>query len=254
MLLAAQHRGWELLYLEQRDLWLRDGVAMGRARPLARARRRARTGSRSASRGRAASADFDAILMRKDPPFDTEYIYTTYILERAEMQGALVVNRPAGPARHEREGVHGLVSAVLRADADHARHGRHARLPARARQRVVCKPLYGMGGRSIFVVDARRQERERHLRDADRLRHALRDRAALHPRHRDDRRLARAAGRRRARAVRARAHPDRGRQPRQSRRRRQGRRPRRSTSAIAGSPRRSARRCASAACCSSAST
>ena len=45
-----------------------------------------------------ALGDFDVILMRKDPPFDTEYIYTTYILERAEEQGALVVNRPQGCA------------------------------------------------------------------------------------------------------------------------------------------------------------
>ena len=91
MMLAAQRRGCELSYLELRHLWLRDGVAFGRTRPVEvrddtrdwyDARRR---------RGREARR-IDVILMRKDPPFDTEYIYATYILERAEAAGALVVN------------------------------------------------------------------------------------------------------------------------------------------------------------------
>ena len=94
MLLAAQARGFELWYLEQGDLWLRDGVACGHARPLTVRDDPAdwfTLGERRVTR----LGDLDVILMRKDPPFDTEYIYTTYILERAEDQGALVVNRPA---------------------------------------------------------------------------------------------------------------------------------------------------------------
>ena len=54
------------------------------------------TGTRSATPAERRLGDYDAILMRKDPPFDTEYIYATYILERAEIGGALVVNRPQG--------------------------------------------------------------------------------------------------------------------------------------------------------------
>ncbi|HQR48852.1 MAG TPA: glutathione synthase, partial [Steroidobacteraceae bacterium] len=95
MMLAAQRRGWELHYLELGHLWLRDGVALGRAHPVT-VRDDA---SDWYSRGDAAVrplGEFDAILMRKDPPFDTEYIYATYILERAESAGALVVNRPQG--------------------------------------------------------------------------------------------------------------------------------------------------------------
>ena len=180
--------------------------------------------------------------MRKDPPFDTEYIYTTYILERAEQAGALVVEPPAGPARHEREGVHGLVPAVLRADADHARHGRRWARFSASTARSSCKPLDGMGGRSIFVLEQGDKNAQRRLRDADRLRPALRHRAALPAGDRRDRRLARAADRRRAGALRAGAHPVRRTTiaatsppaPRAS--------AGRSTSATAGSPRRSGRR------------
>ena len=90
--------------------------------------------------------------MRKDPPFDMEYIYTTYILERAEEQGVLVVNRPQG-LRDMNEKVFTAwfpqccaPTLITRDMAD-----MHAFL--REHVRIVCKPLYGMGGRSIFVVD-----------------------------------------------------------------------------------------------------
>ena len=95
MMLAAQKRGWEILYLEQRDLWLADGVAWGRVRPIQvrdDLQNWATLGAIKIER----LGSIDAILMRKDPPFDMEYIYTTYILERAEAEGALVVNRPQG--------------------------------------------------------------------------------------------------------------------------------------------------------------
>jgi glutathione synthase len=151
MLLAAQQRGWELHYLELGDLWLRDGVAMGRARPL-----RVRDGDEGwFERGEPVVrrlGDFAAILMRKDPPFDTEYVYATYILERAELQGALVVNRPQG-LRDMNEKVYTAwfpqccaPTLITRAMDD-----MHAFL--REHGRIVCKPLHGMGGRSIFVVD-----------------------------------------------------------------------------------------------------
>ncbi len=96
MLLAAAARGWKLTYFEQSDLYLRDGVAL-RPRPAARgARRFPEAGSSSARARRYKLGEFDCVFMRKDPPFDAEYIYTTYILERAELQGALVANKPQG--------------------------------------------------------------------------------------------------------------------------------------------------------------
>ena len=89
--------------------------------------------------------------MRKDPPFDTEYIYTTYLLERAEAEGVLVVNRPQG-LRDMNEKVYTawfpdccaptLITRDM--DAMQAFLAEH--------DRIVCKPLESMGGRSIFVI------------------------------------------------------------------------------------------------------
>ena len=151
MLLAAQKRGWELWYAEQRDLWLLDGVAFGRVRPIG-VRNDLHDWFTLDTAHTRPLADFRAILMRKDPPFDMEYIYTTYILERAEERGVLVVNRPQG-LRDMNEKVFTAwfpqccaPTLITRDMAD--MHGF-----LREHLRVVCKPLHGMGGRSIFVVD-----------------------------------------------------------------------------------------------------
>ena len=85
ILLAAQTRGWELHYAELGDLWLRDGVAWGHLAPLEvfdDLRNWFTRGTRAAAK----LGEFDVILMRKDPPFDTEYIYSTYILDRASLR------------------------------------------------------------------------------------------------------------------------------------------------------------------------
>ena len=151
MLLAAQRRGWELWYAEQRHLWLRDGVAHGRVRPVA-VRNDLHDWFTLDTAHTRPLADFQVILMRKDPPFDMEYIYTTYILERAEEQGVLVVNRPQG-LRDMNEKVFTAwfpqccaPTLITRDMAD-----MHAFLQEHLR--IVCKPLYGMGGRSIFVLE-----------------------------------------------------------------------------------------------------
>ena len=151
MLLAAQARGWSLLYMEQADLWLRDGIAWGRVRPLAVKPDPAGWFQLGESRAERLGS-LDCILMRKDPPFDTEYIYTTYILERAELQGALVVNRPRG-LRDMNEKVYTAwfpqccaPTLVTRDMGDMAEF-------LREHGKIVCKPLHGMGGRSIFVLE-----------------------------------------------------------------------------------------------------
>src|ERR1700760_2808880 len=86
LLLAAQARGWSLSYLEQRDLRLRDGAAEGRARALT-VRADPDNWFTLAEPVVEPLKAFDVVLMRKDPPFDTEFIYTSYILERAELEG-----------------------------------------------------------------------------------------------------------------------------------------------------------------------
>jgi glutathione synthase len=151
ILLAAQARGWELFYAELKDLWLRDGIAWGRLAPL----KVMDDASSWFSLGQSVSGrlgEFDVILMRKDPPFDTEYIYSTYILERAQLQGALVCNRPQG-LRDMNEKVYTawfpeccaptLITRDMHAMGEFL--GEHGK--------AVCKPLDGMGGKSIFVLE-----------------------------------------------------------------------------------------------------
>ncbi len=151
MLLAAQQRGWELWYAELADLWLEDGIANGRVRPL-QVRDDLTDWFTLGEQQSTTLGSTDVVLMRKDPPFDMEYIYSTYILERAELQGALVVNRPQG-LRDMNEKVFTAwfpqccaPTLITRSMSDmHAFLQRHTR--------IVCKPLYGMGGRSIFVIE-----------------------------------------------------------------------------------------------------
>jgi glutathione synthase len=151
MLLAAQARGWQIFYAEQKDLWLRDGIAWGRLAPL-EVFDDPRTWF---TRGAAQSArlgEFDVILMRKDPPFDTEYIYTTYILDRAQAQGALVCNRPQG-LRDMNEKVYTAWFPECCAPTLITRDMHAMGEFLREQGKAVCKPLDGMGGKSIFVLE-----------------------------------------------------------------------------------------------------
>ncbi|MGB8326395.1 MAG: glutathione synthase, partial [Steroidobacteraceae bacterium] len=151
MLLAAQKRGWQLNYLEQADLCLRDGVALGRGRPLAVRADPGNWFELGAPRLEPLGA-FECILMRKDPPFDTEYVYTTYILERAEQAGALVVNRARG-LRDINEKVYTAWFPDCCAPTLVTRDMAQMEAFLAEQGKIVCKPLHGMGGRSIFVVD-----------------------------------------------------------------------------------------------------
>jgi glutathione synthase len=151
MLQAAQGRGWELWYLEQSDLSLRDGQAIGRARPLQVRDDPAQWFTLGAPES-VPLASMHAVLMRKDPPFDMEYIYTTYILERAELAGSLIVNCPQG-LRDMNEKVFTAWFAQCCAPTLITRDMQDMAAFAREHGRVVVKPLHGMGGRSIFVVD-----------------------------------------------------------------------------------------------------
>ncbi|HWX81464.1 MAG TPA: glutathione synthase [Steroidobacteraceae bacterium] len=151
LLLAAQQRGWQLFYAEQKDLWLRDGVAWGRLAPLQVSDDLAHWFTLGQAQN-SKLGEFDAILMRKDPPFDTEYIYTTYILERAEIQGALVCNRPQG-LRDMNEKVYTAWFPECCAPTLITRDMHAMGEFLREQGKAVCKPLYGMGGKSIFVLE-----------------------------------------------------------------------------------------------------
>jgi glutathione synthase len=150
MMLAAQKRGHELFYLEQRDLWLRDGVAWGRAHPVEVRDDYENWATLGAEHIKRLST-LDVILMRKDPPFDMEYIYTTYILERAEAEGVLVVNKPAG-LRDMNEKVYTAWFPECCAPTLITRDMGDMHAFLKEHHQIVCKPLHGMGGRSIFVI------------------------------------------------------------------------------------------------------
>lgn len=150
MLLAAQRRGWTPVYLRQQDLSIRDGIAIGhgqRVEAIDDAEKWFEL--RGAWDGHLDT--LDALLMRKDPPFDMEYIYTTYILQIAENRGLLVVNEPAS-----------LREINEKTYTAWFPHCAPPNLITRSRddllafvdeqEKVVFKPLDGMGGRSIFVV------------------------------------------------------------------------------------------------------
>jgi glutathione synthase len=151
MLLAAQARGFDLSYLEQSDLSLRDGIAFGRVQPLtvrADAENWFTLGEGRIQR----LGELDCLLMRKDPPFDTEYIYTTYVLERAEDQGALVVNKPQG-LRDMNEKVYTAWFPQCCAPTLITRDMGDMDAFLKMHAKIVCKPLDGMGGKSIFVLE-----------------------------------------------------------------------------------------------------
>jgi glutathione synthase len=151
MLLAAQQRGFALAYLEQHDLSLRDGVALGRIRPLTVRADPASWFTLGEPTVEPLEA-LDCLLMRKDPPFDTEYIYTTYILERAEAAGVLVVNRPQG-LRDMNEKVYTAWFPQCCASTLVTRDMGEMAAFLREHGKIVVKPLHGMGGRSIFVLE-----------------------------------------------------------------------------------------------------
>ena len=151
LLAAAQARGFSLHYLEQRDLRLRDGVAEGMARPLT-VRADPHNWYALGPAQLLPLGSFDVILMRKDPPFDTEYIYTTYILERAELAGALVVNRARG-LRDINEKVYTAWFPQCCAPTLLTRDLAEMAAFTAAHGKIVAKPLHSMGGHSIFVVE-----------------------------------------------------------------------------------------------------
>jgi glutathione synthase len=151
MLLAAAGRGWKLTYFEQSDLFLRDGVALGHGRPL-RVHNDSQKWFELGESQVYELGKFDCVFMRKDPPFDAEYIYTTYILERAELQGALVANRPQG-LRDMNEKVYTAWFPQCCAPTLITRSAADIKAFAVEHGRIVVKPLHGMGGKSIFVTE-----------------------------------------------------------------------------------------------------
>jgi glutathione synthase len=150
MMREAARRGHELHVLMQQDVVLRDGRVLGFAQPLTL------TGKSDAwyEAGRAQEVplnQFDAVLMRKDPPFDMEYIYSTYLLELAEGEGARVLNRPRA-VRDFNEKLAIARFPQFTAPTLVTRQAQLIKEFLREHGDIILKPLDAMGGASVFRV------------------------------------------------------------------------------------------------------
>lgn len=148
MLQEAQARGWQLYYLEQRDLLVQDGVAYGDA-ALLRVSDSKTDWFTLQEKQRMPLAELDVILMRKDPPFNKQFIYTTYILELAEQAGALVVNRTQS-LRDCNEKFYATHFPQCTPPTLVAQSKEQLSAFRREYKDIVCKPLAGMGGAEVY--------------------------------------------------------------------------------------------------------
>jgi len=152
MLLEAERRGAEIHYLQQADLKLLAGEAFGTSTIL-NVRDHLSDWFTLGREQEIPLGELDVILMRKDPPFDMEYIYTSYILERAEDAGALIVNRPQS-LRDMNEKAYTAWFGECAPMTMVTRSMSEMKAFLQEYGRIVVKPLDGMGGKSIFVVAA----------------------------------------------------------------------------------------------------
>ena len=152
MLLAAQARGWSLEYMELKDLYLSDGICRGRMRPVTVRDDPSDWFGLGDEETRPLS-ELDVVLMRKDPPFDMEYIYATYLLERAEEAGVLVVNKPQS-LRDANEKMYTAWFPQCCPPTIVTREMSRLYEFLEKERQIIVKPLDGMGGASIFRVSA----------------------------------------------------------------------------------------------------
>ena len=152
MLLEAQARGWQIFYFQLSDIFLDNGIAMGQFKTLTLYDDNEHWFDYGDA-GDCRLSDLDVILMRKDPPFDLEYIYCTYMLEQAEESGVLVVNKPAS-LRDCNEKLFTRVFPECCVDTLVSRDAAILRGFIEQHRDIIIKPLDGMGGQSIFRVQA----------------------------------------------------------------------------------------------------
>ena len=150
MLLEAQARGWSLWYMEMNELLLQEGRAWARMRQLEVVDQPDNWFSFSGERT-VALDELDVILMRKDPPFDMEYIYATYLLELAENRGSLVVNKPQALRDANEKLYTAWFPQCCPATLVSRRH-KDFKAFLETHRDIILKPLGGMGGTSIFRI------------------------------------------------------------------------------------------------------
>ncbi|RHW77412.1 glutathione synthase [Colwellia sp. RSH04] len=152
MMLEAQQRGYEIYYMELKDLYLDQGVCRANVQAV-KVFDDSEHWYELAPAQDIELSDLDVVLMRKDPPFDTEFIYATYMLERAEVAGTLIVNKPQS-LRDCNEKLFTAWFSDLTPRTLVTRSSDKIREFHQNQKDVIIKPLDGMGGASIFRIKA----------------------------------------------------------------------------------------------------
>jgi len=150
MMLEAQRRGWNIYYMQQGDLYSKDGIVYAEMQQIQ---------VKDELEGYYTAKEpiteelhkLDAVLMRKDPPFDMEYIYSTYLLELAAKQGLLVVNR-ADSIRSANEKFFTTEFPQYCPETLVSRDMQRIKAFLKELGHIVVKPLDGMGGAMIFQI------------------------------------------------------------------------------------------------------
>lgn len=150
LLLTAQTRGWKIMYMEQNDLYLNNNVPSASMVELKVQDDEAKWFSKGDVEFQPLS-NLNVILMRKDPPFNTEYIYTTYILEAAEKLGVTVINKPQS-LRDYNEKIFSTLFPQCIPPLIVSSHSGKIKKFLDTQGEIILKPLDGMGGSSIFKV------------------------------------------------------------------------------------------------------
>lgn len=150
MLLEAQLRDWELHYMQLNDLFLRNGRTYAKT-SIVTVKRDAQQWFRVLSTQILPLDALDVVMMRKDPPFDQEYVYATYLLEHAEKMGTYVINKPQS-LRDANEKLFTAWFPQCCTDTLVARDPKQLREFLAEHGDIILKPLDGMGGTSIFRV------------------------------------------------------------------------------------------------------
>lgn len=150
MLLEAQRRGWQIHYILAHDLYALDGQPLCHAAPLS-VKDDPSAWFELAAKTKMELSKFDVILMRQDPPFNMEYIYTTYLLELAQRMGVRVVNNPIALRNmNEKFSITNFPQCTTATLVSRDLPTLEAFIELH--QEVVVKPLDGMGGQSIFKI------------------------------------------------------------------------------------------------------
>lgn len=150
IMLAAQQRGHDIFVIQQEDLYARDGQVRCSAQAIV-IDDGAAPWYRIEEPFDASLCDFACVLLRKDPPFDMEYIFTTYLLELAQLQGARVLNSPRAVRDHNEKLAIAKFSQFT-APTLVTRDARHIREFLSEHNSIVIKPLDAMGGSGVFKL------------------------------------------------------------------------------------------------------